>query len=415
MSVPSFVAWLITASALTAAPAEQRTLVLRLVEQLAAPKLADRQEAARQLESLGPDILPLLPDSTSVSATAVRDAIDQLRPRLERRLAEESTRATTVTVTGPMTLAELTTQLSDQTGNAFDIQPQFEESTVYPVEWKMVPYWTAVGDLEQRTNRRLMWRSVDERFALVPVTSDKDLARSVSGPFRIVVHKVEPRQTDETTLLRFHCGLQAEPRLQPLFVQWPLRSWELVTKGTRQPAWNPDAVYELPFNEGRREVALAINFPATIEPPAAWTLTGKCIVHLAAGREPLVFSGSQLRRGATVRRGGVTAQIRSAKFDPADSDQLAATVRVFVNYDRGGPVFESHRLGLFHRSAWLESDAGQRVSYARLEIIAEADGGLAVEYQFPALKPPATSYRFVYEAPTLLLEVPVEVRLSTAN
>jgi hypothetical protein len=361
-------------------------------------------------------VLPLLPDPSTVESPAAKDALKLLRQRLERRLETEATQASPVTLKGRHSLDQMLTAIAQQTGNSIRPEPAFSTGSRIYVDWQATPFWTAVADLERQTHRQLRLPRLAEQFQLVPTTPrSADLAAAVSGPFRMTVRKLESRETDAQHLARFQCVLQTEPRLQPLFVQWPLRDWTLQTADEPIGSWNPDAVFELPFPEGAREVALAVDFPhPQIELPREWVLRGRCTVHVAAGREPLVFAGSQLRRGATLRRGGVTAQIRAVRFDAPQPESLDAIIRLVVNYDRGGPAFESHRLGLFQRSAWLESNSGDKTPYSKLEVVAEADGGLAIEYHFTKLVAPASRYQFIYEAPTLLLEVPVTVQLSAS-
>jgi hypothetical protein len=395
-------------------PAPER--IADLVEQLAAPRLQDRQSAVRQIEALGPPVLPLLPEPSRVESLAAREALGLLRQRLERRLEIEATQAAEITLQDRLAPNELLSAISQQTGNALRFEPTLENSHDLDVQWQAIPFWNAITDLEQRTHRQIRWPRLATQFQLVPITAEaKDLARATSGPFRMTVRKIEARETDVQRLARFHCVLQAEPRLHPLFVQWPLRDWKLQTSGEPQSCWNPDAVYELPFPDGEREVSLAIDFPwAPSDLPQDWKLEGRCSVHLAAGREPLRFAGSELRRGATARRGGMTGQLRMVRFEDSNAGTLEAVVRLVINHDRGGPAFESHRLGLFQRSAWLESETGDKQLYAKMEVVAEVDGGMAMEYHFTKLPGPATRYQFVYEGPTLLLEVPVQIRLDGA-
>ncbi|HUQ70233.1 MAG TPA: hypothetical protein VM165_11950, partial [Planctomycetaceae bacterium] len=303
--------------------------------------------------------------------------------------------------------------VAQQTGNTVHAVPAFDSAAPRNVTWQQTPFWTAIAQVADENHRHIAWNREAERFELAPLRDQPaDVAATSSGPFRVAVRQVEVREIEDQRLLRLICALQAEPRLQPLFVQWPLRDWSLKTEGRESPPWNPDAVIELPFAERTSEVALAVDFrwPAD-KPPTTWSLAGHCTVHMAAGREPLIFAGAQLRRGVIQRRRGITAQIREVRFDAVSPERQQARVRIIVNYDRGGPAFESHRIGLFHRSAWLENDAGQRIPFTGIEIVAEADGGLAVEYRFAEIAVPATQYRFVYEAPTLLLEAPVEIRI----
>jgi len=396
-----------------AAPMPTAESIARLIEQLADPTLSVRQEAAKQLEAAGPRILSLLPEASTVDSAAARQAVEQIRHRLERRLAEDTLKASVVTADGEHSPSAALAAIAQQTGNTIHAVPGFDSTTARAVTWQQAPFWTAVAQLADENQRRIAWNREAERFELVPRKGPPvDVAAATSGPFRIAVRKVEVREIDDQRLLRLICVLQAEPRLQPLFVQWPLRDWNLKAKDAASPPWNPDAVIELPFAERSSEVALSVDFHWPVDkPPTEWSLAGRCSVHLAAGREPLVFAGSQLRRGAIQRRAGITAQIREVRFDATSPETQQAQVRIVVNYDRGGPAFESHRMGLFHHSAWLENDAGRRIPFTTIEIIAEADGGLAVEYRFARIPSPATQYRFVYEAPTLLLETSVEVRI----
>ncbi|MDZ4684200.1 MAG: hypothetical protein SH850_03870 [Planctomycetaceae bacterium] len=387
--------------------------IAQLVEQLADPTLAVRQEAARQLEASGPRILPLLPEATTLVSAAARQAVEQIRNQLERRLVADSLKASFVNLDGQHTPHAALAAIAQQTGNTVHAAPAFVTTIERDVTWQQTPFWTAITQLADENQRRLVWNREAERFELVTrQVHPLDVAATTSGPFRIAVRQVEVREIDDQRLLRLICALQAEPRLQPLFVQWPLRDWSLKAEGRESPPWNPDAVIELPFAERSSEITLAVDFRWPVDkPPTAWSLAGRCTVHLAAGREPLVFAGSQLRRGVIQRRRGITAQIREVRFDAVSPEMQQARVRIIVNYDRGGPEFESHRMGLFHRSAWLENEVGQRIPFTGIEIVAEADGGLAVEYRFAEIPAPATQYRFVYEAPTLLLEAPVEVRI----
>jgi len=410
------IAWLVLAGGARAAPPTVET-VSRLVGQLDAPALDARQSAARELEAFGPAVLPLLPAAEDIDSPGARNAVEQLRRRLERALATASVQAATVTFVGTAAASDALAALTGQTGNALQVVPEFDPAPSMTLDWQQTPFWRAAGELAQKMRRQISWNPKAELFELLPAGKEPvDVAADVPGPFRVSIRAPQWRQSGNVRLLRVTAVLQAEPRLKPLFVQWPMRDWRLSAGDTDAPAWNPDAAYELPFPDRTSEVTLPLDFRwPNAERGLTWSLAGRCMVHVAAGHEPLSFAGSQLQRGAVVRRNGVSARIQSARFDPTSDGRLSGRVRIVVNYERGGPAFESHRTGLFHRSAWLETDAGRRIPFSGLEITAEADGGLAVEYRFDEVAAPATQYRFLYEAPTLLLEVPVTVRLDVGR
>jgi hypothetical protein len=51
------------------------------------------------------------------------------------------------------------------------------------------------------------------------------------------------------------------------------------------------------------------------------------------------------------------------------------------------------------------------VRFTDFETTQQSDGAVAVDYRWRKLPAPANQYRFVYEAPTLILDLPIEVEL----
>ena len=97
-----------------------------------------------------------------------------------------------------------------------------------------------------------------------------------------------------------------------------------------------------------------------------------------------------------------------------------------MNYDTGGPAFESHRSWMLFniaglvRTGTMPTDKAPRGA-ARLDVNllkptdsesdVQPDGSIAVTYRFEKLPLPASEYRFRYVAPTLILDVPLDFEL----
>ena len=67
---------------------------------------------------------------------------------------------------------------------------------------------------------------------------------------------------------------------------------------------------------------------------------------------------------------------------------------------------------MYHNEAFLENKSGQRL--APQPIVStrrQGDGSIAVEYNFADVHGTSSDFRFVYVAPTLITQVPVEFRL----
>jgi len=90
------------------------------------------------------------------------------------------------------------------------------------------------------------------------------------------------------------------------------------------------------------------------------------------------------------------------------------SLRISVAYDAGGPAFESHRSWMFQNEAWLQSPDGPRIGLSEPPIIRrQADGAVAVDYRFENAAADLDNLRFVYVAPTLLIDVPVSFQFKS--
>lgn len=395
-----------------------REQVSALVEQLASPLQTERAAAAQALEKLGPAVLPLLPASDAVADPAVRDALSKLRTVLEKQLALDSAQAACVTLSGEKSLAEVLQELVAQTHNHLAWADEAPTS-LFSATWFRTPFWTAVSDLCRATNRQPQWDSRRGWLLAVPQPHERELASAVSGPFRVAVRDLawRPLPGKPEKLLRIGMAVQAEPRLQPVFVAIRPGDWSAHIGDTPLSAWNKSAHYELPFAGDNREVPWILDLvaPANVAMDAEIALQGKCLVHVAAGTEPFVFQASKWERGDTIRRGGVTVRLRSAQLMASNGDTHDLLVRMTLSYAAGGPAFESHRIGMFHRAAKLLKADGTSVPFGDYQVLAEADGAIALEYRFVHLAADVANDAFVFEAPTLLLDVPVEAMLNVVR
>jgi hypothetical protein len=66
---------------------------------------------------------------------------------------------------------------------------------------------------------------------------------------------------------------------------------------------------------------------------------------------------------------------------------------------------------MFHNAVYLEEESGKRIDYTDFDTSLQVNGAVGVDYRWDQLPGPATRYRFVYEAPTLIVDLPLEVDL----
>jgi hypothetical protein len=392
-----------------------REAVEELIRSLDANTLAERRRAERQLLDLGPEVLRFLPAPELIESLSAREAIRAIRPQLESRAARESSAASVVTLQGERSLPEIVSELARQSRNRVVLAEGLSDMQV-SVDWNLSTFWDCLDDLCARA--RLEWQFVKDEPAIriSPVSGNRPaiLAIQRTGPFRVAVDQAEVRfvvGAGPQKILRLTGRILVEPRLRPLFLSMAARELKAKTNDDRLlPPWNPEAKYELPVGDGSREAAVQWDFRLpTDNLPKSVTIQGQMHCQIAAATERIAFDQKSLTRGTIRRRGGVTVRLRHVNIEPADNELLKGNIGITVSYDTGGPAFESHRSWIFHNAVYLESKSEGRLNYTDFDTTQQEDGAVAVDYRWKGINAPASQYSFVYEAPTLILDVPIVV------
>ncbi len=396
-----------------------RETVIQWILQLEAPSLAERSRAERELLDLGPKILPLLPPRDLLSGSASRAAVQRLRIQLQRQLASDSVRPSRVSLSGEFTLTELLTEIAKQSSNPLRLSDSAAPLANDRRRWELehVTFWEAVDTICRNSGTSsLIPIMFPESDAVWLTLLAQPTARPVvihAGVLRVSIVEAKRQSIvgdPNHRLLRVRGELMFEPRLRPLFVHFKAGDFSARPEESAVlPAWNPSARYELPMAGASRRTQVTWDFrtPAEID-WSCFQLDGKLLVQLAAATELIDFelpAGQEVLR----RRGGVSVRLFPTELSPNAAGGRDGTVKISVSYETGGPAFESHRTWVYHNAAWIEHGE-KRIPFTDFETLQQVDGGVELEYRFQNL-PADGSLRFVYEAPTLLLDVPFEVKL----
>lgn len=399
-----------------------RATIESLLRQLDASQLAERTRAERSLLDLGPDVLAYLPPSELAPSVSVREAVKRIRVQLERRAARESALASHVQIVGDVTIAKLLKEIALQTRNRIELFDSAQElaSRSIHVEFAELPFWEAIDRICRQVDLEPVFDPQRATLCLRPKSRATSAAIAIqqTGPFRIAVvaAEVKPIAGDpDHSLIRVSARVTLEPRLRPLFLHFAAKEVHAIdSTGPRLKPWNYEANYELPVGDAGREIPVQLDFLLPKDSDAmSIAVTGRLSVQLAAGTERIVFDQTSQTPGTVRRRGGVTVRLRDVKFEPEPGGTLNSEIGVAVSYDIGGPAFESHRTWMFHNAVYLETESHRRVDFTEYDTAQQADGAIAVDYRWEHLAAPPTKYHFVYEAPTLILDLPVELKLET--
>ena len=400
--------------------AEARRRVEDLIRGLDGSTLAERSRAERQILELGTPALSLLPPSELIETASAREAVRRIRVQLERQAARESSAASVVTLMGDRTTDEVLAEIARQTKNRIELTGDDRSlgSKHLQTDWDKKSFWDCLNDLCHQ--EAFDWKFDRSDSVIVLGRNDpsrqQPLGLQTSGPFQIVIDTTEVRPVigDETQrIVRVAGRISAEPRLRPLFLS--MNSIDLVATVDNDltlAAWNPDAKYEFPVSGSEAPVRWDFRLPKGAK---AMTLSirGRMNCQIAVATERVLFDQKSLVRGTIRRRGGVSVRLRQVSFESGEPNKLNGNIGITVNYDTGGPAFESHRSWIFHNAAYVETPDGLRTNFADCEVSQQTDGAVAVDYRWKQIDAPFERYRFVYEAPTLITDVPVEMNLQT--
>lgn len=412
---------LLLAMLISAAPADAerdpvRDAVAKWIQQLESPALADRRQAERELLDLGPKILPLLPPQDLLPGPASREAAKRLRIALQRRLAVDSARPSRVTLAGEFALPKVLAEITRQTNNRLRLADHLPENSLSRRTWNFadVTFWDAIDALCDKTNLAPTMAPDSDAVLLIEAPPNANPPRVQRiGVLRLALADVSRQPikgNSEQELIRIQGDLLFEPRLRPLFVHFQAGDFSAKADGEKiLPAWNPKARYELPMAGASRRTHVTWDFVArTADAVEELSLHGKLLVQLAAAAEPIAFD-LPAKQELLRRRGGVSVRLFPTEFAGSKDDTRDATVKISVSYETGGPAFESHRTWVYHNAVWIEAGE-KRLPFADFETLMQVDGGVQLEYRFKNL-PAAGPLKFVYEAPTLMLDVPFEVEI----
>jgi hypothetical protein len=280
------------------------------------------------------------------------------------------------------------------------------------VHWSRLPFWDCVVDLEQRAGVQVAGDSTSGTLLLSRrEAGTAPPSAAVSGPCRIVMLSastkpsfVEP--TQEVVQVRWR--LDVEPRLRPLYVMLRDARTVISAVGLDARPLSPEATRELPVDRWTGcEIDSQFSIPKGTRVEAV-RFEGQAVLKAAALPLPFVFEKLSSRRTGVQRRGGVSVILR--ELTP---DEAAKTVRatLTVAYDRTGPEFESHRTWIHQNSGWLERAEGAApMRAARVDLVQITRAGATLTYEFENVEGSLDDLRLVYEAPALVVEIPIEWR-----
>jgi len=385
--------------------------VKSLVRQLDDDKKTRRDEAEKELISLGPRVLDLLPTVTSRTSSEVKDRLGRIRETLEKAAAESATNASLVTLEGAMSLSVALAEMEQQTGNK--VAGHEKRDSTVKVSFKKTPYWKALDEVLDQAGLTVNPYGGLPRTITVMARPDESLPRgshaTYNGIFRfeaVQADAIRDLRNPQVNGMRVSMEVGWEPRTIPISLSIPTDQIE--AKDENGDTLSGDVRREIE-RAGRADMSVA-DFELPFQLPdrnsrKIATLRGTVNVLIPGRIETFQFD--DLERGRNVRqeRAGVTVT-----FERLRKNVELYEVRMRLTFDEAANALESHRGWVYNNEAYLIYGMGTKVMPATYETTRQEINEVGMAYLF-ALEEGPRGHKFVYKTPAAIVRMPVEFEL----
>ncbi len=373
-----------------------------LIQQLRSSSRTQRIVAHRELIELGEEILPNLKNAR-ISDSALNFHLQQLEDEIRLRVALRTLNGTPVTLQhqDPIELEQLTKSLARQSKMSVDVDPQLRMLRVQ-VALKEQPFWKAIDVLSQ--NGDVGWKHNETGVAYSVQALKKHGATDYPKCLRVAaVHHV-PRQNfrrrSRKGLVRIGLRIDVEPAVVPYFLTVRDSSFELRGNNNQMfSPFNPDAVREIPM-VAQPWFEFTVDFQSSPDVPADEFIIDGEVELFCAARTTQIEVPLNAEKQADAR-----VQFVSQRSLETDLKVVADVV-----LPEGSEHFDSHRLALLHRDAWLLEE-GQRILPQQMRLMVVDRRRHRVEFSFRKLKVKPDETQFFYNYPDLFTSLPVSFKI----
>lgn len=403
------------------ADAALKDRVLQLIERLDAPTPEARETATKSLIKLGPKIVSLLPDPSTVKSAERKTRLERVRAALRKAEDDVNVNATKVTIQGKgIRLSEALQQLQKQSGNSItDLREQLGAEVTNPsldLDLKDKTFFEALDEIVRQAQVGTSFFTGDGSIGIMggatadgPASGPPPAAKPLqySGPFRIELQQLSLSRDFQAGAAVAEVRLTAawEPRLRPMLLA--LKADGLKVRDDQgkevkpQVAMASEEVVVRPENPVA-EMNLNIEAPERAAKKIA-SLKVKADVTIPAGIRVFKFPSLD-KKDVTIKQGDVTVTLKETEVD-----EQAWKVNVELSYPGEGPAFESYRQGLFNNRLWLQRADGSRFAHnGGLNNTAGDGGKLGFEYIFVDAPGKPADYQLIYETPSKVITIPLE-------
>lgn len=389
----------------------------RLIRQLDAPQLKQREAAETELLKLGPALLPQLPAPNDRDSAELKQRLARIRQSLERARDEAYTQPSRVTLEGKFKLSAALAEVEKQTGNrVIDYREEFGQEASDPeIDLKLedATFWRALDKIIDKAELAIYPFADQQAIALVARGDDQPFRgddAAYVGAFRLQATKIYAERNllnPSRRSLDLTMEAQWEPRLAPIALIQPLDAVTATDdRGEPINIAMAEAQLETPINSGVAAVELQLPLvPPSREASKIASIKGRLTALVAGGSETFEFKDIEKAKQLEQRRGGAVVTLEQVRKNNAVWE-----VRMSIRFDENAGALESHRSWVFNNQAYLSRGEGEPIKPDGYETTRQTENEVGIAYLFD-VPDGLAGKSFVYRSPTVVLRLPLDYEL----
>ena len=396
---------------LAAETGDLQSHVRALTRQLAADRLADREQAQRELLDLGPAVLDLLPDTSVRLPAEANRRLTDIRQQLEVKKSQESAEGRRITLKAiGQPLSTLIAELETRSGNrVVDYRPlRRQPQTEIPVsvDLKNVTFWEALDRILGKAQMEIYPYAIDAEgqplrgIAFVA----RDLRhRSGAGPvdyqagFRFEVTQISGERdyrNADADELSVHVETLWEPRLDPVQLILLRNTVTAVDERGRKLVRKGNGETEIPVNRTAPIFILPFELPGN-DSQTIQTLSGELRCLLPSERTIFRFENLSAATPQRLQKAYAVVTLQSVH---AQGEEWV--LQIGVRLKDAEKALESHLTGWIRGNAvYLEDANGVQIEPFEVEQTAEHENAFGFAFRFKPEKK-IEDYSLIYSLPT---------------
>lgn len=396
-----------------AVDAAVRDRVAQLLERLSSPEPRVRETAADALLKLGPRILSLLPDSIGAEDSPQGKELNRVRSALREMEEQSLVQPSKISIQASgIRLSEAIRQIERQSGNPItDLREQLGDEVRNPsfdLNLQGVTFFEALDAVSRLGDVSYTAFTGDGSIGIIGGSPPSDPMVAYNGPFKVAFRQIAEFRDLQTGAASATAQFEVywEPRLRPMLLS--LKTESLVVTDDQGRPVAPRTMMEstetvLRPENPMAEIYLNLDAPHRSATQLS-TFRFQAEITLPAGIRTFRFPNLE-QPNQTLRQGEVAVTLRETEVD-----EQVWKVNVELNYPGQGEAFESYRQGLFNNRLWLQKADGTRFEHNGGFSNTASDGGrLGFEYLFVDVPGELADYALVYETPSRVTRLPLEV------